>query len=143
MKAIARKIVKDLDGFGLFGVEFFVKKEEVFFSELSPRPHDTGMVTMFTQNFSEFDLHARAILNLTIPKIELLKKGVRQVILANKNAKGKYVIKGIENAFQDKTIDIRIFGKPEIKPYRRMGIILASNVKKAKEALSKIKIVNV
>ena len=143
MKAIARKIVKDLDGYGLFGVEFFVKKEDVFFSELSPRPHDTGMVTMFTQNFSEFDLHARAILNLTIPKIELLKKGVSQVILANKNAKGKYVIKGIENAFQDKTIDIRIFGKPEIKPYRRMGIILASNVKKAKEALSKIKIVNV
>ena len=143
MKIIARKIVKDLNGQGLFGIEFFVKKEEVFFSELSPRPHDTGMVTMFTQNFSEFDLHARAILDFTIPKIELLKKGVSQVILANKNAKGKFLIKGIENAFQDKTIDIRIFGKPETKPYRRMGVILANNLKKAKEALSKIKVLNV
>ena len=124
-------------------IEFFVKKDEVYFSELSPRPHDTGMVTMFTQNFSEFDLHARAILDFTIPKIELCKRGVSQVILANKNAKGKFLIKGIENAFQDKTIDIRIFGKPETKPYRRMGVILASNLKKAKEALSKIKVVNV
>ena len=143
MKTIARKIVKDLDGQGLFGIEFFVKKDEVFFSELSPRPHDTGMVTMFTQNFSEFDLHARAILDLTIPKIELFKKGVSQVILANKNAKGKFLIKGIKNAFQDKTIDIRIFGKPETKPYRRMGVILASSLKKAKEALSKIKVINI
>ena len=143
MKIIARKIVKDLNGKGLFGVEFFVKKDEVYFSELSPRPHDTGMVTMFTQNFSEFDLHARAILDFTIPKIELCKKGVSQVILANKNAKGKFLIKGIENAFKDKNIDIRIFGKPETKPYRRMGVILASNLKKAKEALSKIKVVNV
>ncbi len=143
MKTIARKIVKDLDGKGLFGIEFFVKKEEVFFSELSPRPHDTGMVTMFTQNFSEFDLHARAILDFTIPKIELYKKGVSQVILANKNAQGKFLIKGIQNAFQDKTIDIRIFGKPETKPYRRMGVILASNIKNAKKALSKIKIVNI
>ena len=142
MKIIARKIVKDLSGKGLFGIEFFVKKNEVYFSELSPRPHDTGMVTMFTQNFSEFDLHARAILDFTIPKIELSKRGVSQVILANKNAKGKFLIKGIENAFKDKNIDIRIFGKPETKPYRRMGVILASNLKKAKEALSKIKVVN-
>ena len=143
MKIIARKIVRDLDGQGLFGIEFFIKKEEVYFSELSPRPHDTGMVTLFTQNFSEFDLHARAILDFTIPKIELCKKGVSQVILANKNAKGKFLIKGIENALQDKTIDIRIFGKPETKPHRRMGVILAINLKKAKEALSKIKVVNV
>ena len=143
MKSIARKIVKDLDGQGLFGIEFFVKKDEIFFSELSPRPHDTGMVTMFTQNFSEFDLHARAILDFTIPKIEIYKKGVSQVILANKNAQGKFLIKGIENAFQDKTIDIRVFGKPETRPYRRMGVILASNIKKAKKALSKIKVVNI
>ena len=143
MKIIARKIVKDLDGQGLFGIEFFIKKEEVYFSELSPRPHDTGMVTLFTQNFSEFDLHARAILDFTIPKIELCKKGVSQVILANKNAKGKFLIKGIENALQDKTIDIRIFGKPETKPHRRMGVILAINLKKAKEALLKIKVVNI
>ncbi len=143
MKSIARKIVKDLDGQGLFGIEFFVKKEEVFFSELSPRPHDTGMVTMFTQNFSEFDLHARAILDFTIPKIELYKKGVSQVILANKNAKGNFLIKGIENALQDKNIDIRIFGKPETKPYRRMGVILASTFKKAKEAWSKIRVANI
>ncbi len=143
MKTIAKKITKDLNGQGLFGIEFFVKKEEVFFSELSPRPHDTGMVTMFTQNFSEFDLHARAILDFSIPKIELYKRGVSQVILANKNAKGNFVIKGIENAFQDKTIDIRIFGKPKTKPYRRMGVILASSLKKAKAALSKIKVVNI
>jgi len=142
MKTISRKIVKDLNGQGLFGIEFFIKKEEVYFSELSPRPHDTGMVTMFTQNFSEFDLHARAILDFTIPKIELSKSGVSQVILANKNAKGKFLIKGIEKALEDKTIDIRIFGKPETKPYRRMGVIFASNLKKAKEALSKIKVLN-
>ena len=142
MKIIARKIVKDLNGKGLFGIEFFIKKDEVYFSELSPRPHDTGMVTMFTQNFNEFDLHARAILDFTIPNIKLCKKGVSQVILANKNAKGKFLIKGVENAFKDKNIDIRIFGKPETKPYRRMGVILASNLKKAKEALSKIKVVN-
>ena len=143
MKIIAKKIVKDLNGKGLFGLEFFIKKDEVYFSELSPRPHDTGMVTMFTQNFNEFDLHARAILDFTIPNIKLCKRGVSQVILANKNAKGKFLIKGIENAFKDKNIDIRIFGKPETKPYRRMGVILASNLKKAKEALSKIKVVNV
>ena len=142
MKIIAKKIVKDLNGKGLFGIEFFIKKDEVYFSELSPRPHDTGMVTMFTQNFNEFDLHARAILDFTIPKIELIKKGVSQVILANKNAKGKFLIKGIENAFKDKNIDIRIFGKPETKPYRRMGVILASNLEKAKKALSKINVVN-
>ena len=71
----------------------FIKEEEVYFSELSPRPHDTGMVTMFTQNFSEFDLHSRAILGFTIPKIEIYKKGVSQVILATKNAQGKFLIK--------------------------------------------------
>ena len=98
---------------------------------------------MFTQNFSEFDLHARAILDFTIPKIELRKNGVSHVILANKNAKGKFLIKGIENALQDKTIDIRIFGKPETKPYRRMGVILANNLKNAREALLKIKVVNI
>ena len=101
------------------------------------------MVTMFTQNFSEFDLQARAKLDFTIPKIEIYKKGVSQVILANKNAQGKFLIKGIENAFQDKTIDIRVFGKPETKPYRRMGVILASNFKNAKKALSIIKVVNI
>ena len=109
MKTIAKKIVKDLNGKGLFGIEFFIKKDEVYFSELSPRPHDTGMVTMYTQNFNEFDLHARAILNLTIPSIHLVKKGVSQVILANKNSKGKFLIKGIEKALNNKNIDIRIF----------------------------------
>ena len=143
MKLIAKKIVKDLNGQGLFGVEFFVtKKQDVFFSELSPRPHDTGMVTMYTQNFNEFDLHARAILNLTIPSIKILKKGVSQVILANKNAKGKFLIKGIENALINKNVDIRIFGKPEVEPFRRMGVILAKNLKEAQESLSKIKIIN-
>ena len=77
MKMIARKIVKDLNGQGLFGVEFFITKNlNVYFSELSPRPHDTGMVTMYTQNFNEFDLHARAILSLEIPLIRLFRKKV-------------------------------------------------------------------
>ena len=144
MKSISKKIVLDLGGKGLFGIEFFVtKNDEVFFSELSPRPHDTGMVTMYTQNFNEFDLHARAILDLPIPIIKIQKKGVSQVILANKSSKGKFIINGIEKALEDKTIDLRLFGKPIARPYRRLGIILSDNFQKAKKALSKIKIVDI
>ena len=144
MKSISKKIVADLGGKGLFGIEFFITKDDqVYFSELSPRPHDTGMVTMYTQNCSEFDLHARAILNLPIPLIKIYKKGVSQVILANKESQGKFLIKGIEKAFEDKSIELRIFGKPSARPYRRLGIIFSDNIKKAKKALSKIKIIDV
>ena len=101
------------------------------------------MVTMYTQNFSEFDLHARAILNLPIPLIKIYKKGVSQAILANKESQGKFLIKGIEKAFEDKSIELRIFGKPSARPYRRLGIIFSDNIKKAKKALSKIKIIDV
>ena len=143
MKSLSKKIVSNFGGKGLFGIEFFITKDDdVYFSELSPRPHDTGMVTMYTQNFSEFDLHARAILNLPIPSIKLLKKGVSQVILANKKSNGKFFIKGVERAFEDKSLDLRIFGKPEARPYRRLGVIFSENIKKAKKALSKIKIID-
>ena len=83
---MAKIITNELGGSGLFGVEFFVKEDEIIFSELSPRPHDTGMVTLYTQNLSEFDLHARAVLGLPIPKIELLREGASHVVLANKES---------------------------------------------------------
>ena len=137
----ARKLVLDLGGSGIFGVEFFIdKKGRVIFSELSPRPHDTGMVTMYTQNYSQFDIHARVLLGLSLPEIKLNRSGASHVILADKNAKGDYLIEGVEKALEDKSIDFRIFGKPFLKPYRRMGIILAENIEKAKMASKKISV---
>ena len=137
----AKKMVLDLGGSGIFGVEFFIdKKEEVIFSELSPRPHDTGMVTMFTQNFSQFDIHARVLLGMPLPEIKLNQPGASHVILAEENASGKYVIDGIEEALKDKNVDYRIFGKPFLKSYRRMGVILAPSLEKAKKAAKKISV---
>jgi len=137
----ARKMVLDLGGSGIFGVEFFIdKKERVIFSELSPRPHDTGMVTMYTQNYSQFDIHARVLLGLPLPEIKLSRSGASHVILADKNATGDYLIEGVEKALEDKSIDFRIFGKPFLKPYRRMGVILAENLEKAKIAAKKISV---
>tara|TARA_A100001011_G_scaffold373500_1_gene432981 strand:- start:2330 stop:3469 length:1140 start_codon:yes stop_codon:yes gene_type:complete len=135
----AKKIVLDLGGSGIFGVEFFIdKKGEVIFSELSPRPHDTGMVTMFTQNFSQFDIHARVLLGMPLPEIKLNQPGASHVILAEKNASGNFVIDGVEEALKDKNVDYRIFGKPFLKPYRRMGVVLAPNLEQAKKAAKKI-----
>ena len=135
----AKKMVLDLGGSGIFGVEFFIdKKGEVIFSELSPRPHDTGMVTMFTQNFSQFDIHARVLLGMPLPEIKLNQPGASHVILAEENASGKYVIDGVEEALKDKNVDYRIFGKPFLKPYRRMGVVLAPNLAQAKKAAKKI-----
>jgi phosphoribosylglycinamide formyltransferase 2 len=135
----ARKIVLDLGGSGIFGVEFFVTKEdEVIFSELSPRPHDTGMVTMYTQNYSQFDIHARVLLGMPLPEIKLLQSGASHVILAKENATGDYIIEGIEQALEDKSVDFRVFGKPVLKSYRRMGVVLAENLEKAKSAAAKI-----
>ncbi len=137
----AKKMVLDLGGSGIFGVEFFIdKKGEVIFSELSPRPHDTGMVTMFTQNFSQFDIHARVLLGLPLPKIKIHQSGASHVILADGNASGDYIIEGIEEALEDKDIDYRIFGKPFLKSYRRMGVVLAPRLEQAKNAASKISV---
>ena len=135
----AKKMVLDLGGSGIFGVEFFIdKKGEVIFSELSPRPHDTGMVTMFTQNFSQFDIHARVLLGMPLPEIKINQAGASHVILAEENATGKYVINGVEEALKDKNIDYRIFGKPFLKSYRRMGVVLAPSLEQAKMAIKKI-----
>ena len=129
----------DLGGSGIFGVEFFVtKSDQVIFSELSPRPHDTGMVTMYTQNYSQFDIHARALLGMPLPQIKLLQSGASHVILAKDNAIGDYEIEGVEDALKDNSVDFRVFGKPFLKPYRRMGVVLAENLEKAKIAAAKI-----
>ena len=121
---MARKVTEALGGAGLFGVEFFLTNEGVYFSELSPRPHDTGMVTLAnTQNFNEFELHLRAILSLPIFEITQEKAGASAVILASADSNHP-TFTGIENvAFQPKT-DFRLFGKPTSRPYRRMGVVL-------------------
>ncbi|MFM2307205.1 MAG: hypothetical protein RLZZ367_1874, partial [Bacteroidota bacterium] len=135
---IAGKVTKALTGAGLWGVEFFLAADGVYFSELSPRPHDTGMVTLAgTQNLSEFELHARAVLGLPIPQIELLKNGASAVVLADKEGiNPEYT--GIADAINEPKTDIRIFGKPTTRPYRRMAVTLAydeltSNVDEVKQ----------
>jgi phosphoribosylglycinamide formyltransferase 2 len=121
---MAQKVTAALTGEGIWGVEFFITDKGVYFSELSPRPHDTGMVTLAgTQNLSQFDLHARAILGLPILTISLEKAGASAVVLAHKTAEN-FTINGIEKALTQENTDIRIFGKPTIRPYRRMGISL-------------------
>ncbi len=139
---ISKMITDDLGGEGLFGVEFFVCKKEIIFSELSPRPHDTGMVTMYTQNLNQFELHLRAIMNYPIPSIKLLKEGYSKVIQAGRNVmpKSKYSIDGISEALAIKDVDIRVFGKPYAHKNRRLGVILAKNKNLARKAIKLIKI---
>jgi phosphoribosylglycinamide formyltransferase 2 len=127
---MARRVVDNLGGYGLFGVEFFVRSEEVIFSELSPRPHDTGMVTLISQHLSEFDLHARAILGLPIPEVTLSAPAAASaVILADRDATD-FAITGLTDALAlgsvDARVDVRLFGKPVTRPYRRMGVALAT-----------------
>ena len=122
---MARKVVDDLGGHGLFGVEFFVKGDEVIFSELSPRPHDTGMVTLASQNLSEFDLHARAILGLPIPAAIRARPAASAVILADRDSE-TVSYSGLAEALTEEGTDVRIFGKPTSRPYRRMGVALAT-----------------
>jgi phosphoribosylglycinamide formyltransferase 2 len=137
----ARAVVDNLGGYGLFGVEFFVAGEDVIFSELSPRPHDTGMVTLISQNLTEFDLHARAILGLPIPAVRQLGPSASAVILADRDAQD-FAVEGLDAALQtpapDIDIDIRIFNKPTTRPYRRMGVALAlardGTIDRAREA---------
>lgn len=121
---MAEKVTSALGGAGIWGVEFFLTDDGVYFSELSPRPHDTGMVTLAgTQNFSEFELHARAVLGWPIPEIRLERAGASAVILAS-HAGENPQYEGIESVLQQKGTDIRIFGKPTMRPYRRMGVVL-------------------
>jgi phosphoribosylglycinamide formyltransferase 2 len=125
---IADKVTKALTGAGLWGVEFFLADDGVYFSELSPRPHDTGMVTLAgTQNLTEFELHVRAVLGLPIPEIELLKIGASAVVLATEESNSNQSIsyKGIDMALIEHKTDLRIFGKPTTRPYRRMAVTLA------------------
>jgi len=124
---MARKVTEALGGAGLFGVEFFLTDEGVYFSELSPRPHDTGMVTLAkTQNFNEFELHLRAILSLPISEITLEKAGASAVILAFGNSNNP-TFSGIEKIAVLPKTDFRIFGKPTSRPYRRMGVALVND----------------
>jgi phosphoribosylglycinamide formyltransferase 2 len=121
---MARQITDELGGAGLFGVEFFLTDKEIYFSELSPRPHDTGLVTLISQNLSEFDLHARAILGLPIPKIEAYGPAASAVILSKIQSTSFNII-GVDKALAKKQTEVRLFGKPEARPYRRMGVALA------------------
>jgi phosphoribosylglycinamide formyltransferase 2 len=135
---MAAQVTKALTGAGLWGVEFFLADDGVYFSELSPRPHDTGMVTLAsTQNFSEFELHARAVLGLPIAEITLERVGASAVILADKDGVHPRYI-GLENALKHAKSNVFIFGKPVTRPYRRMGVVVAydtigSNVDDVKE----------
>lgn len=144
---MARKVVLALEGegrgWGLFGVEFFVKGNEVIFSELSPRPHDTGMVTLVSQNLNEFDLHARAILGLPIPDDLRARPSASAVILADRDSE-TLSYDGLAEALTEPATDLRIFGKPTSRPYRRMGVALATGGntdearRKAKDAADKV-----
>lgn len=121
---MAKKVTDYLGGAGLFGVEFFLTKKEVIFSELSPRPHDTGLVTLCSQNLSEFDLHLRAILGLPIPTITYRPAAASAVILAEEPF-ADYTVEGLDKALKVRGVDVRIFGKPESRVHRRMGVALA------------------
>ncbi len=137
--AITREIAGE-NGAGLFGVEFFVKGKRVIFSELSPRPHDTGMVTMISQDLSEFDLHARAVLGLPIAAINYVKGGAASaVILAGGEMADEPAYPGVEKALALKDVQVRVFGKPTTRKYRRMGVALATaaNAKKARKLAMK------
>ena len=145
---MAKEVTNALGGSGIWGVEFFIAKDGVYFSELSPRPHDTGMVTLAnTQNYNEFELHARAILGIPVPEINLLKNGASAVILANSEKSDFPQITGTEKAALIENTDFKIFGKPSTRKYRRMAVALAYGngstdelVNKAKEVASSISI---
>ena len=121
---MARKVVDNLGGYGLFGVEFFVCGDEVIFSELSPRPHDTGMVTLVSQNLTEFDLHARAVMGLPVPDTIRARPAASAVILADRESES-VSYDGLAEAMAN-GCDLRIFAKPVTRPYRRMGVALAT-----------------
>lgn len=144
-KDIAKKVTDALGGYGIFGVELFVCGDKVLFSEVSPRPHDTGMVTMISQDLSEFALHARAILGLPIPHIEFYGPSASKAVVVEGDS-DKVVFSGLEDVLSEKNVQIRLFGKPEVKGHRRMGVILARDnsveeaLAKAERAYSKLQI---
>ena len=146
---MAHKVTHSLGGSGIWGVEFFIAKDGVYFSELSPRPHDTGMVTLAnTQNFNQFELHARAILGIPVEQIILLKNGASAVVLAKDEKNDFPIFTGLEKAASIENSDFKIFGKPSTRPYRRMAVALAYGddsvkklVEKAKDVASHINIV--
>lgn len=142
---IARRITDALGGYGIFGVELFVKDDHVIFSEVSPRPHDTGMVTMISQDLSEFALHARAVLGLPVPSIRFYGPSASMAIVVEGDT-DKVVFDNLEEVLAEPGVQIRIFGKPEVKGHRRMGVILATDatveeaLAKAQRAYDKLKV---
>ena len=142
---IAKKITTALGGYGLFGVELFIKGDDVIFSEVSPRPHDTGMVTMISQDLSEFALHVRAILGLPIPNIAFHGPSASKAVVV-KGDSNNVVFGNLEEVLSQPDTQIRIFGKPEVKDHRRMAVILARGknvdeaIKKANNAYNALKI---
>ena len=137
-EAIATQVTDALGGAGIFGVEFFITQDEVIFSELSLRPHDTGMVTLISQNLNEFELHLRAILGLPIPKIELYSPSASAVILAERHSQ-QINFDNVAQALNTTDVELRLFGKPDSRPYRRMGVALAKaeTTKLAREKATK------
>lgn len=142
---IAGKITDALGGYGIFGVELFVKGEDVIFSEVSPRPHDTGMVTMISQDMSEFALHARAVLGLPIPEVRFYGPSASKAIVVEGNTT-EYEFQNVDKVLEEPGVQVRFFGKPEIKGHRRVGVILATDetvekaLQKAERAYSKLKV---
>lgn len=124
-KEIAKKVTDALGGYGIFGVELFIKGDDVIFSEVSPRPHDTGMVTMISQDLSEFALHARALLGLPVPDIRFYGPSASRAIVVEGDT-DKIEFDNLEEVLSEPGVQIRIFGKPEIKGHRRMGVLLAT-----------------
>jgi phosphoribosylglycinamide formyltransferase 2 len=142
---IAKKVTDALGGYGIFGVEMFVEGDHVIFSEVSPRPHDTGMVTMISQDLSEFALHARAVLGLPIPEVRFFGASASKAIVVEGDAT-EVVFSGVEEALAMPGVQVRFFGKPEVHGHRRYGVILATDentnkaVAKAIEAFRKLKV---
>ncbi len=122
---IARKVTDALGGYGIFGVELFIKGDDVIFSDVSPRPHDTGMVTMISQDLSEFALHARALLGLPVPEIRFFGPSASRAVVVEGDT-DKIEMDSLEHVLEEPGTQMRIFGKPEIKGHRRMGVILAT-----------------
>jgi phosphoribosylglycinamide formyltransferase 2 len=133
-KQVAKTITDGIGGYGIFGVEMFIKGDTVYFSEVSPRPHDTGMVTMISQNMSEFELHVRAILGLPIPNVRQFGPAASAAILVDGNS-NDVVFENIDKALEKPDTAIRLFGKPEVTGHRRMGVALAlgSTIEEARE----------
>ncbi len=142
---IAKKITDALGGYGIFGVEMFIKGDEVIFSEVSPRPHDTGMVTMISQDLSEFALHARALLGLPIPSVRFFGPSASKAIVVEGDT-DKVVFGNLDKVLEEEGVQIRLFGKPEVHGHRRFGVILATDetvekaLAKAERAYNKLEV---